>query len=44
MISDVVIGAYSRLLHVEKSFRMSKKTDLAARPIYHHTRNRSKRT
>jgi hypothetical protein len=34
---DHVIGAYSRLLHVEKSFRMSK-TDLAARPIYHHTR------
>ncbi|MGF7237784.1 MAG: IS1634 family transposase, partial [Frankia sp.] len=32
-----VIGAYSRLLNVEKSFRMSK-TDLAARPIYHHTR------
>jgi hypothetical protein len=32
-----VIGAYSRLLQVEKSFRMSK-TDLAARPIYHHTR------
>ena len=34
---DYVIGAYSRLLQVEKSFRMSK-TDLAARPIYHHTR------
>jgi hypothetical protein len=32
-----VIGAYSRLLQVEKSFRMSK-TDLAARPVYHHTR------
>ncbi len=32
-----VISAYSRLLQVEKSFRMSK-TDLAARPIYHHTR------
>ncbi|WP_189259877.1 IS1634 family transposase [Lentzea flava] len=32
-----VIGAYSRLLQVEKSFRMSK-SDLAARPIYHHTR------
>lgn len=32
-----VIGAYSRLLQVEKSFRMPK-TDLAARPIYHHTR------
>jgi transposase len=34
---DHVISAYSRLLQVEKSFRMSK-TDLAARPIYHHTR------
>jgi hypothetical protein len=34
---EQVIGAYSRLLHVEKSFRMSK-SDLAARPIYHHTR------
>jgi hypothetical protein len=32
-----VIGAYSRLLQVEKSFRMSK-SDLAARPIFHHTR------
>jgi hypothetical protein len=35
--SEQVISAYSRLLQVEKSFRMSK-TDLAARPIYHHTR------
>lgn len=34
---EQVIGAYSRLLQVEKSFRMSK-SDLAARPIYHHTR------
>jgi hypothetical protein len=34
---DQVISAYSRLLNVERSFRMSK-TDLAARPIYHHTR------
>jgi Transposase DDE domain len=34
---DHVITTYSRLLHIEKSFRMSK-TDLAARPIYHHTR------
>jgi hypothetical protein len=32
-----VIGAYSRLLQIEKSFRMSK-SDLAARPIFHHTR------
>lgn len=34
---EQVISAYSRLLQVEKSFRMSK-TDLAARPVYHHTR------
>jgi hypothetical protein len=34
---DGVISTYSRLLNVERSFRMSK-TDLAARPIYHHTR------
>jgi hypothetical protein len=34
---EQVIGAYSRLLQVEKSFRMSK-SDLAARPVYHHTR------
>jgi hypothetical protein len=32
-----VIGAYARLQQVEKSFRMSK-TDLAARPVFHHTR------
>ncbi|MEX5638173.1 IS1634 family transposase, partial [Parafrankia sp. FMc2] len=34
---DQVIATYSQLLNVEKSFRMSK-SDLAARPIYHHTR------
>jgi len=34
---EQVISVYSRLLQVEKSFRMSK-TDLAARPIFHHTR------
>lgn len=34
---DHVITTYSRLLNIEKSFRMSK-SDLAARPIYHHTR------
>jgi hypothetical protein len=34
---EQVIGAYGRLLQVEKSFRMSK-SDLAARPIFHHTR------
>jgi hypothetical protein len=32
-----VIGAYHRLWHIEKSFRMSKH-DLRARPIYHHKR------
>jgi hypothetical protein len=34
---EQVISAYSQLLQVEKSFRMSK-SDLAARPVYHHTR------
>lgn len=34
---DQVITAYSRLLNVEKSFRTSK-SDLAARLVYHHTR------
>jgi hypothetical protein len=33
---EFVINAYSRLLNVEQSFSMSK-SDLAARPIYHHT-------
>nr|WP_170265751.1 IS1634 family transposase [Gordonia araii] len=33
---DFVIGAYHQLWRIEKSFRMSK-SDLAARPIYHHT-------
>ena len=33
----LVIGTYARLVNVEKSFRMSK-SDLAARPIYHHAR------
>jgi transposase len=32
-----VIGSYHDLWHVEQSFRMSK-TDLAARPMFHHTR------
>ncbi len=32
-----VIGNYHDLWHVEQSFRMSK-TDLAARPMFHHTR------
>jgi hypothetical protein len=35
---DVVIDAYHRLFHIEKSFRMSKH-DLQARPIYHHKRD-----
>lgn len=34
---EQVIGAYGRLLQIEKSFRMSK-SDLAARPIFHRTR------
>ena len=33
-----VISSYHDLWHVEQSFRMSK-TDLAARPIFHHTRD-----
>lgn len=35
---DLVIGAYHRLFQIEKSFRMAK-SDLAARPIYHRTRD-----
>ena len=34
---EFVIDAYHRLFNIEKSFRMSK-SDLAARPIYHHKR------
>jgi len=33
-----VLGAYHQLWQIEKSFRMSK-TDLRARPIYHHQRD-----
>ena len=33
-----VISSYHDLWHVEQSFRMSK-TDLAARPMFHHTRD-----
>ncbi|MGQ4617851.1 IS1634 family transposase [Nocardia sp. R7R-8] len=33
-----VIGKYHELRHVEQSFRMSK-TDLAARPVFHRTRD-----
>jgi hypothetical protein len=36
--AEFVIGAYHRLIEVEKSFRMSKH-DLQARPIYHHLRD-----
>jgi hypothetical protein len=35
--AEFVIDAYHQLLHIEKSFRMSKH-DLRARPIYHHKR------
>lgn len=35
---EFVIGSYHQLWRIEKSFRMSK-SDLAARPIFHHTRN-----
>ena len=34
---EFVLGSYHRLYNIEKSFRMSK-SDLAARPIYHHKR------
>jgi len=35
--AQFVIGAYHRLFEIEKSFRMSK-SDLRARPIFHHKR------
>jgi len=35
---EFVIGAYHRLYQIEKSFRMAK-SDLAARPIYHHKKD-----
>ena len=37
MPAGEVIASYHDLWHVEQSFRMSK-TDLAARPMFHHTR------
>lgn len=37
MPASEVIGKYHELWHVERSFRMSK-TDLRARPIFHHVR------
>jgi Transposase DDE domain len=36
--AEFVIGAYHQLYQIEKSFRMAK-SDLAARPIYHHLRD-----
>ncbi len=36
--AEFIIGAYHQLWRIEKSFRMSKH-DLAARPIYHRTRD-----
>jgi len=36
--AEFVIGAYHRLFEIEKSFRMAK-SDLQARPIYHHKRD-----
>lgn len=36
--ADIVIGAYHQLWRVEKAFRMTK-SDLQARPIYHHQRD-----
>jgi Transposase DDE domain len=38
MPAGEVIASYHELWHVEQSFRMSK-SDLAARPIYHHLRD-----
>src|SRR4029453_13312055 len=35
---EFVLGAYPQLWQIEKSFRMSK-SDLRARPIYHHKRD-----
>jgi transposase len=36
--AEYVLAAYHQLWQIEKSFRMSK-SDLRARPIYHHKRN-----
>ena len=38
MTAGEVISNYHDLWHVEQSFRMSK-TDLRARPIFHHTKD-----
>jgi transposase len=37
-MAEFVISSYRRLLGIEKSFRMSK-SDLQARPVYHHLRD-----
>src|SRR4029079_15803665 len=37
MTTEKIISSYHDLWHVEQSFRMSK-TDLAARPMFHHQR------
>jgi DDE family transposase len=36
--AEFVIGAYHRLSEIERSFRMAK-SDLQARPVYHHLRD-----
>jgi hypothetical protein len=36
--AEFVIGSYRRLFEIEKSFRMAK-SDLQARPVYHHLRD-----
>ena len=36
--AEFVIGAYHQLFQIEKSFRMAK-SDLQARPVYHHLRD-----
>lgn len=38
MLDEQVIASYHQLWHVEQSFRMSK-SDLKARPIFHHKRD-----
>lgn len=38
MSAQEIIGSYHELWHVEQSFRMSK-TDLRARPIFHHNQD-----
>ena len=38
MTPEFVIGSYRRLFEIEKSFRMAK-SDLQARPVYHHLRD-----